>query len=375
MTRCTRFLALVFIALFSSQLSAQSAEVTYVDGRGKQRSDKGTVEGHTFKGLMFKRTRNATAKAITEDELISVVYSRRPDGFDEALDLYKKGAWRDAIPALEVVTQDLKSRYDWARQECLYLAADAAYRRGDYDTYENFAKRLRSEVPETRYLPILELKDAELALALGKFDEAARLFADISTKPYAPSYVARGAFGVVRAQLEADQVDKAQAALATAATKASGPEAPWRKRVMEARIAFASKDLAGAQKQFEDLLNQGAKEYAKDAKGSRMLFLLAAGANGLGDCEFEQGNFAKASLEYSKVFTLLRGQDGLDPQIGWAMWRFALCCSQIANATQDEEQKRVYTRRYDRMKSEVATSYQRTRGGQAARKMLGLSPN
>lgn len=369
-------LVVTTVAVLAVSASAQSADISYLDSKGKLRDDKGTIEGHTFRGLAFNKGRNAPTRLISADELVKVEYSRRPDGYDEAMALIAKGELRDGAEGLLGVLGELKSdRYAWARQECLFGAADAYYRGGDYDQYNALTAKLVAEVPETRFLPEIELRRADLLTAQGKFDEAVAAYDRISsegaTNGYAPSFLARAALGKVEALLAAKKVGEAETSLAAAKAKVSGDAGQARFRAMEARVALAKEDISGARSKFQALVEAGAKEFEKDAGVTRHPILLAAGANGLGDILFAEEKYPEAMLEYSKTFALFASDVSLQSEVAWAMWQFARCNSRLANATKEDEQRKVYADRHRRMRERVASEFPRTLGGQLALKEMG----
>ena len=78
--------------LLAPGLSAQSArgEISYRDKNGKVRSERGEILKHTYRGLVMKR--RGGQRTVTEDQLISVSYSRKPDGYEAAMELFDRSA-------------------------------------------------------------------------------------------------------------------------------------------------------------------------------------------------------------------------------------------------------------------------------------------
>lgn len=369
-------LAALVLSALGAHVTAQSCEIVHrVDG--KTRKDKGECESHTFKGLGFKRTSRSTLQLINEDELISVTYARTPDGYDKARALLDEGKPREALAAFETALADVKRTTEWARQEILWQQSQIELRLGHAETARELGQRLLDEIPDSRYVPHVMLRRADDLYAAVDFPGAAKaygaLFDEAKSKGFAPSFVARAARGRVRSLIRAGNLEEATAALAAArAANLAGDLATDRIALAEAELAAAGKDYEKAKGSFQALQAKAASA-PEDAWKNRTAYLLAGAANGLGDVAFEQGEYEKATVHYSKVFALYGDEPELAGEVGWSLWRFAEASKRLSNAAAetDDAMREHHARRHFLMRRRAADDYPNTLGGALARREQG----
>ncbi|MEE9394233.1 MAG: hypothetical protein V3W41_17170 [Planctomycetota bacterium] len=362
----------LFLLPHSGWAQSARAKVAYRNSSGTERSERGDVLSHSCRGLVMKR--RGGQKTIAEDDLISVTYSKLPNGYVAAMELFQTGGYYEAIDALLEILPEVekKKSLSWAKQEIYFHASEAAYRVGDYAAAAEYAKTLSSKIADTRYRPQLELRSAGDLLAAGKYKEALAAYGKTSSggpKKYSASFVLAGAVGKVRTHLHAGNLESAMSAVKAAEALVKKPEGKDLVAAWKARTLVAQKKFADAANQLSALLLKA----SANKRYQRQPALLAVAANGLGDIAFQKQDFEKAALEYSKTFALFGDLADLRHDVGWATWQFSLCCKRIATSTKEDDKRKVYTGRHRRMRERAAEDFQMTRGGQLARKELGMN--
>lgn len=358
----------VVVAEASAQGSwGKTAAVSYVDKRGRMRSEPSVlVQDHAAAGLSFKKSGKVTT--VSNDDVVSVKFKAEPAGWAGALDLIKDSFYADALDALALLLGDEKSlrRSPWVTQEALYQIW-ACYRlMGRPAEAKTAAVNLRAASPKGRYVPELELADANDLLVRGKSADAKAVFRKIQQLSlkgrYAESVGVRALSGLFELAIQSNDTVTAKKVAQEIGQASSSGEGALVAQILSGRVMVAQKNYKGAMTVFTTVLKD-----AKRGQGS----VIAGAANGLGDCYFAMGKFADAQREFSKTAALFYDVPALQEKTGWAIWQWAVACKRIANTTEDAEARKLNTSRYKSLRRRAANEFPFTRGGRLAAREMG----
>ena len=368
-------LTLAMVAFLTLQASAQRADITYINSRGDQKTDSNAqISEWTYKDIQFK---GRTRRTITVDKLISVKFRRQPPLFEEAVASFEDGALRAALQSFETLIsgdngsgKKLKKSELWCQEHSYYYAWKINRRMGRLGDAKDLEKKMEEAYPKSHYLPELKLADALDLYAFGDFAKAEAAFSKFidtaKKRGFASRYKVMAAVGRARSLMGAKQISDAEAAVAAAAAFVLSEEDRLRSELVRGELLVAQKKIGAAQSLFQQIFDKVKDDFENNA------FAFAGAANGLGDCLYASGKFEDAAFEYSKVFALFVDRGDLNHELGWAFWRFANCCKQLA-AKLEGDPARVYTFRFRKNRDTAAEEYRLTRGGQLARREKGMS--
>lgn len=365
-----RCLALAFLLCATS--GAQRAEIVYLNSKGDQKTDaKASITEWTYTGIKFK---GKTKRDISPGSLISVKFTRQPVIFEDAMLLMEEGEQRNALPLFLTIIEgkneegkDLGNRDIWIQEHALFNAwviSRGIDRLADAKAHR---EALKKSYPKSHYLPEIEFREAGDLFAFGDFGKSLTAFeafgARASKLGFGNKYIILAGVGRVRSLIGAGKSSEAETAQSNLSAKALNERTRLRCELLRGDILVAKKKFGAAESLFTEML--------KKADFAKQPYIFAGAANGLGDCLYGSAKYKEAMYEYSKTFALLAGQDGLDHENGWAFWRFANCCKQIAAKTEGPEAK-VYASRFRKNRDRVAEEYRLSRGGQLARREKGM---
>lgn len=366
--RCLTFALLLSVCTF-----AQRAEITYLNTKGAQKTeDKATINEWTYKGLKFRA--GSTKRDVPPESIVSVKFRNEPEILTEAMATLADGSLRAALPIFgtiiagkDIEGDDLRKTQLWIQEHALYNSWSISRAIDRLDDAKVHRDALKKAYPKSHYLPEIEYREANDVLAFGDFAKADAAFTAFAARAeklgFGNMYVVLGGLGKVRSLIEAGKLSDAETAHSKVAAKALGDSARKRCDVVRGNLLVAKKKIGAAESLFKQLLSKANYETEP--------FIFAGAANGVGDCHYASGKFKEAMYEYSKTFALLSGKDGLDHENGWAIWRFANSCKQIAAKAEGEAAK-VYTSRFRKSRDQVAEEYRLSRGGQLARREKGM---
>ena len=355
------------LLLLTAMASAQRIKIEYTS-RGKVRMDEGTLKKWTYRGLEMKGKRSALN--LKPDQLVSVVFSRMPEQYEEGLNAKLDGNYRAAQASfLDFLAQPkMKRSEEWAIEHAHYNCWFLARRLGALADAKKHAAEVIKSNPQSNYLPELRLREAEDAFGLGIFDKAEKAFSDIALeatqKNWASKYAIVADLSRSRCFVATKRVDDAKRVQTAVVQKITDENLRLRADVIRGEILIAKNQIDDAKSLFAQLVSKADYEAQP--------ILLAGASNGLGDCFYAGGKYKEACFEYSKTFALYSDRDDVDHELGWAYWRFANACKQIAANTNDPEEEQLYKVRFRRIRQKVAEEFRMTRGGQLARAELGM---
>ncbi len=363
---------LLLALILSVVAHAQRANITYINTRGAEKVAKSAlISEWTYRDIKFK---GKTKRTIPTDSLISVSYKNQPEIFSAAMDMIAEGNYRSAMPLLDDIiagkTMDgkkLRKKEQWCQEPSLYQAWRLSRFLGLMKDADGYKAALLKMAPKTHFLPKVILREAQDFYDFGQFDKAIAAFAALDAKAsklgFGNEYRLLAGIGTAKALLGAGKISEAANAQAAVSTKAKGESQRLQCEVLRGDILLAQKKVGAAESLFQELF--------KKANYETQSLLFAGAANGLGDCAFAAGKFKDAMYEYSKTFALFDGQEGMDEVVGWAFWRFARCCKQLA-AEIDTDEAKVLKYRFRKNRDVAAIQYRFSRGGQLARQDKGL---
>ncbi|MCB9833542.1 MAG: tetratricopeptide repeat protein [Planctomycetes bacterium] len=358
----------VLIGVAAAQVKPK-ADVVIVNSRGEQKEEKNVdVIEYSWSALEVKL--RTGARRFDANDVVSVEYTKAPTGYPDARAAFGNGDFRTAIEGFQNLAEaDLKDSESWAKEDAHYYLW-ASYRRvGAFEDAEKAAADLRTVNAKSHWLPEIVLQETEDNYGLGDFAKAEKAFGAVADQAKTQNWSSRfkviAELGRVRALIAMKKNAEADAILSQVSGAIAVPELADRAKVVKGEIMLAAGRVDEAQKHFQKLLDDTKDWQAKP-------FVFAGAANGLGDCYYEKGDYLHAAEEFSKTFALFSEDGRLENEIGWAIWRFANANNQLSAKTEDKELAREYKGRYLRMRQAVAQDYRMTRGGQLARKELGV---
>lgn len=364
-------LLLVLLSAEGMEAAAQkgpwnkSAEVVYVDRRGRERTEaSASVIDHTAAGLSFKRS--GREMTVSNDNVISVKYRREPGNWAGALALVNDGFLADALDALNAVLADDKAvrRSPWVQQEALFQIWTCYRLMGRPNEAATAAAALRTAKSNGRYIPELDLSAASDLLVVGKSADATKAYRKIQQQAkkgrIASSMGVRALSGLFELALQSNKTGDAKAVAEEIRASSSG--ASLVADVLSARVMVVQKNYKAAIAAFSELLGKAKRNQEA---------VIAGAANGMGDCFFAMGKFTDAQREYSKTASLFYEVASLQEKVGWAVWRWSVACKRVANSTDDEAARKTNTLRFKNLRRRAANDFPFTRGGRLAAQEMG----
>lgn len=367
-------LSLTLVLVLAATAAAQRADITYRNSRGDEKLDKNAdIKGWTYKSIQFK---GKTSRDIAIDDLISVEFRKQPAIFEEAVGAMKDGALRSALAGFEeaiagnnIEGKALRKSELWCQEHAHFHAWVISRRLGRIKEADGFRDALMKAYPKSAYIPEIALREANDLFAFGDFAKAVAAYDSLveqaNKRGYAQKYKIWSGIGKVRSLLGAGQTAEAANAQGAVAAAAQNEESRLLSEIAKGDVMVAQKKIGQAESLFKNIFNKVKGDYEK------MPAVFAGAANGLGDCFYASSKFNEAMFEYSKTFALFAGRDGLDHENGWAYWRFANSCKQVAAKLEGEESK-VYAYRFRKNRDLVSADYRFSRGGQLARREKGM---
>ena len=287
----------LFFAMVSSTLAQRSpsAAIKYRDRSRVREEARASIVSHTFRGLQFKV--GARQKTISNDDVIEITYRNPPDGYDVAVNAHRNGRWLEAVDALTAMLDDASGmkRRPWAAEEGWYRLWDSYRVLRRNPEMKDARSKLVKLARESRFLPKIELSEAQSLFAKGDFAAAGKAFAKLGStaksKDYAKSYALEALAGEARALLEQKNIDKARGLISTLekdANAAGDKKLVATAKILSGHVMYRSGKTQEAHDYFEKLLNG-----VTDAENYR---LIAGAANGKGDCSFALGRFRTGAV-------------------------------------------------------------------------------
>ncbi len=235
------------------------------------------------------------------ENVVEVIYTRRPIGYDEAMAAFKRGEYARASEALKKLAE---MRDAWVRQYAIFHLAEARRHLGDLAGAAEWYRKLLADFPNARFAPWARLGLGIVRLEQKDFAGAQKAFEDLVSEAKSKRYgdsIAEQASVRLAATLEAqgklrealDRYDRLAAAARQRGQASLAEVAAFRLRAQlePARADFC---LAGLEGLVEAQLSKGA-EGPVDSE------LLAAAYTSMGDICDAKGDAQKALLFYLRV--------------------------------------------------------------------------
>ena len=369
-----RSLALA-LAVFASILftsvtaSAQQTRVKlkFRDAKGQVKEEDGQLQEWNLTQLRLKVGGRAE-RDVSNDDIVAVEFSEGPGEFLTAIKDWKEGNFGDAMDVFKGLEKEkLKSKDAWAREHVLYYIWDID-RRNESKQAESAATAvtLAKEYPNSHYIPLIELWNAQKPYIAGDFGTAEKALADFEKKVQSSGWSKALALNAGLTRVRA-LIAMNRAPMAADALKGLGGNASEQSRQL---IAVCEGEVLNAEKKF-DQAKVHFENQLKSISHETFPVAYAGAANGLGDACLGLGQVDDAIAAFARTFALYSEAPGVDDEVGWAHYRFYQACNQKSGLVQDEEQKKLWRQRANTNRQRAAEDYALTRGGQAATRELG----
>lgn len=368
-----RFLsAVAVLSCAASSTFGQGSDTVRVRKGGEIKEEaEVVVTQDDLKGV--KARRGAATINFQLADVVEVVYGRKSEAFKTGFAKFKSQDYDEALKSFEEALgdEDDKKTHPWVANYCLWYSGQCLELTGDAGRAADVYNELVSKHATSRFVPDALAALGNLYLEAKKVDQAKGFFdklAEVAKKEaLGDRYAMKADLGAAKVGVEKGDAG-AVAALEAIAGKAAAdsPDVAAEARLEVGRFHFKKKDYAKAETVFRTL--SSGKSVAPRG--------FAGAANGLADCEFEQGKFQDAAFSYSKVYTLmLPHQD--DPTvaqaIGWALYRGGKAADLHKGTLPDSDATKVaWGRRGRFLMREAVRKFAATRGGAEAKKELGL---
>ncbi|MCA9322034.1 MAG: hypothetical protein KDB53_14930 [Planctomycetes bacterium] len=360
-------LAVLSLALGALDLAAQRVNVKYMDRSGNLREDSGTVDAWSYSELKLKVGRGE--RVLTSNDIVDVSFLNPPDGFEAAANAHRKGEFNNAIGLCrEALDGRIKKSEEWAKEFYAFWTWDSLWHLGDRAEAKKVQTTFLAEYPKSQFIPDIEIAEAELDYALGTFVEAEGNFSTFRrqgvTRGYARRYLLRAGAGQVQCLIDTQRLDPAKAVIDEMRSLAQSDDDRTRLTLMDADILVARQSFKQAKEIFDRVLASASLEKAP--------FAVAKASNGLGECHYGLKESMAAIEAFSRTFALFDEDPARDADVGWAFWRFSNACKQYAAAAESDDDRRFWEARGRTNRQRAAELYRWTRGGQEARREMGL---
>jgi len=293
--KLTQRISLGLAVSLAAALPAQADTITKTDGSVL---DSVTIEDQTLTEVTYKEGRDSGS--VPADQVRSVSFERYPTDVDEALGFLSEGDLFSALQYLDAYVDDevekpSERKYKWAPAYAAYRALDLRMQVYDLPGVVSAAKRLISNFPDSRYVPIAFLYKASAENAMNKGSEAGQTLTGMSELVSSRQLSKRWELECRLAQIRYDssKFGAAQRADLATVSKEAGSQFPTVKN--RARVAEGESYVGEAEKtqdasksmELRTKAQRIFQEVAKDAKADDEA--LAGSFTGLGDCLFFSG--------------------------------------------------------------------------------------
>jgi len=243
-----------------------------------------TIVSEGLTSLEYREGRDR--KVVESDQVVSVVYDKKPPLVDKADMAVTEGIYFAAIDDLNEFISGLKDgksrKWPWSPAYAQFRLVEINEMIGELPAMVTAATALGENYPDSRFLPLATVKKAEALFDSGKSADAAKAVAELQELVTEKGLSRRWA---LEADLRSVMFGKASAAkrvgdLQGIVTKASPyPLVMNRAKAAIGEAHVEAKKLAEAEAVF--------REITKNSQADRRT--LAAAYTGLGDCLFQRG--------------------------------------------------------------------------------------
>ena len=289
-------------------------------------------------------------ETVASDKVLFTVFDSKPSAVDSADAAIEEELILDALDDLENFLDGLESsprRWPWSRPYALYRLMDVHEIMGEVEKLVETADRLAELEPDSRYVPLAQLRKAQALFDAGKASQAQKAVADLNQLIQAKLLSERWKLAAELSEVLYDEGLKGaqkESRLESISGKAGllYPVERNRAEVALGEERLRAQDVKGARKIFEGV--------AADPKADSRT--LAAAYLGLGDCFWTFGerraeedagkeDLAAALNAYMRVVVIYKAEQRYVPK---AMFFAGRCFQLIGGEMADEHATKLYNK-------------------------------
>ena len=358
-------LALTF--LWGAELPAQNATIVVLRGGRTEEVTDHRVTQDSYKGVVAKK--GVATRSWKIDEILEIRYEGPPELYKKGIAAYKAGDYEAAASDLKQLLDDGPSD-DWVIIYGHYYYGQALRRLGYVNDALAAFEALLVKDPESRFVPDVRLAIADLAMlrgagGAGEARKQLQLLETLAKNGELPKrYAFLAQLGAASLEARFGDADKGLKQLETLLAEATGEKVVANMIRLEIGQVFIRKrEFQRASQYYEQIL-------ANVDMSNPNLEILAGASNGLGDCEFEQGQYQKALKTYSRVYSLFLDRADLREKVAHALF-YGGKSYELQSGREEGDQKKVYEKRGRYLMKKAAREFQGTAGGEAAKREIG----
>ncbi|MDA1266239.1 MAG: hypothetical protein O2816_14250, partial [Planctomycetota bacterium] len=277
-----------------------------------------SVKAETLKEVEYRDDKNK-AGSVSSSKVLSIAYSEKPQAVDQADASIAQDQFVEAearlFTFLEEVSDRVPSKHPWSRAYAMYRLATVYGVMGDVERLGTLTGEMLSLEPDSRYLPLVLSKRAEVLFDSGEKGKALSSLSDLE------KLIEKNSLGE-QWQLELD-LGKVIYGSSTGAAQRKGLEALSARAGVGYPVARNRAEvMIGASWLTEAKLHEAEKIFAAvvaDPKADDRT--LAAAYSGLGQCLFRRGErdgdadlLQKGLMAYMRVVVLYKNEVAYLPE-------------------------------------------------------------
>lgn len=281
------------IAFFVAPAVAQNSDrIIQKDGQvfpSETSNQKINVISETFKDVEYELETGGiqVTQKMDISKVDRVVYGRHR-AYAAAKELFDAGDYEAAIAELEPLTT--RDSPHWVKQYSLFYTAEALSRLGDDAAAIKAYEKLQSEVPDSVFVPMAQLRIGQALVRQNKLEDARKIFnslkRDTDSKGYDPVYEYRAQLGIIGLDEKTGNFSVAKSELEKLQAQVGDqyPSIAAECRLRIGNVFIREGDYRKAQDYFQAILESGSSDKS----------VVYGAYNGLGQSYFAQSKFKEA---------------------------------------------------------------------------------
>lgn len=345
---------------------AQEADITARSRGGRTTTLEGfRVTQDSLKGLQARK--GPQRMSFKAADVVSVKWRKAPAGYGEGLAAFGDGDYEKAAQSFTNALGQA-SRYSWLPVYGNWYLGESLRRIGDHKGALAAYDALLKANPMARQAPEAYVAQANLHLRSGKGGAAParqalnRLLSLVKKERLPERYTMLGNLGLARIEARVGDPDKAMEMLGSLAGRdRDNAEVANLAKLEIGGVLLRQRKFGEAENFFKGILESDA---ARDPD------IIAGASNGLGDCQYAQGQYDKAMFTYSKVYALFIDRPDQAARVAHAMLQGGQSFRLQAGKESDPEKKRLLLKRSREVLRRLIREFPGTPAAAEAKKAL-----